>query len=151
MCAESHNGIILAAETEEIGEKIVSVPLCPPQIPHILTQARTRASVVTGQQLTREPWHGRMIEVVNLVVWFTFWIDKCQSCNAWDAISTSSSLPSPASWDVPWLRRLVSGLSQLKPDFAPGQFVWDLWWTEWHWNRFISEFLGFPLSVSFHW
>jgi hypothetical protein len=31
-----------------------------------------------------------------------------------------------------------------------GQSVWDLWWTKWHWDRFFSEFFGFPLSVSFH-
>jgi hypothetical protein len=26
----------------------------------------------------------------------------------------------------------------------------DLWWTEWHWDRFLSEFFGFPLSASLH-
>jgi hypothetical protein len=31
-----------------------------------------------------------------------------------------------------------------------GQFVWDLWWTKWHWDRFFSEYFGFALSVSFH-
>jgi hypothetical protein len=30
-------------KTEELGEKPVPVPLCPPQIPHGLTRARTRA------------------------------------------------------------------------------------------------------------
>jgi hypothetical protein len=25
--------------------------------------------------------------------------------------------------------------------------MWDLWWTKWHWDRFFSEFLDFPLSV----
>jgi hypothetical protein len=28
--------------------------------------------------------------------------------------------------------------------------MWDLWWTKWHWDRFFSEFFGFPLSISFH-
>jgi hypothetical protein len=28
--------------------------------------------------------------------------------------------------------------------------MWDLWWTEWHWDRFSSFFFRFPLSVSFH-
>jgi hypothetical protein len=28
--------------------------------------------------------------------------------------------------------------------------MWDVWWTEWHWDRFLSESFGFPLSVSFH-
>jgi hypothetical protein len=39
-------------KTEELGGKPVPVPLCPPQIPHGLTQARTRASVVRGRRLT---------------------------------------------------------------------------------------------------
>jgi hypothetical protein len=38
--------------TEELGEKPFPVPLCPPQIPHGLTWARTRASAVTGRRLT---------------------------------------------------------------------------------------------------
>ena len=43
-----------------------------------------------------------------------------------------------------------------------GQYVWDLWWTEWHWARFFSEcFDFFPVSnnlpmlhtilFSWHW
>jgi hypothetical protein len=32
----------------------------------------------------------------------------------------------------------------------PGQSMWDLWWTKWHWDRFLSEYFSFPLSVSFH-
>jgi hypothetical protein len=35
-----------------LGEKSVSVPLCPPQIPHGLTRNRTRASAVRGRRLT---------------------------------------------------------------------------------------------------
>jgi hypothetical protein len=27
--------------------------------------------------------------------------------------------------------------------------MWDLWWTECHWDRFFPEHFGFPLSVSF--
>jgi hypothetical protein len=34
------------------GKKPVTVPLCPPQIPHGLTRDRTRASAVTGRRLT---------------------------------------------------------------------------------------------------
>jgi hypothetical protein len=33
---------------------------------------------------------------------------------------------------------------------SPGLSVWDLWWTKWHWDRFFSEYFGFPLSISFH-
>jgi hypothetical protein len=39
-------------KTEVLGEKPVSVPLCPPQIPHGLTRDRTRASAVGGRRLT---------------------------------------------------------------------------------------------------
>jgi hypothetical protein len=31
--------------------------------------------------------------------------------------------------------------------FRPGQSMWNLWWTKWHWDRFFSELFGFPLSV----
>jgi hypothetical protein len=27
----------------------------------------------------------------------------------------------------------------------PGQSMWDLWWTKWHWDRFFPELFGFPL------
>jgi hypothetical protein len=36
------------------------------------------------------------------------------------------------------------------PGSIPGQSMWDLWWTKWHWDRFSPEFFGFPLSISFH-
>jgi hypothetical protein len=39
-------------KTEELGEKPVLLPLCPPQIPHWLTWDRTRASAVGGRRLT---------------------------------------------------------------------------------------------------
>jgi hypothetical protein len=32
----------------------------------------------------------------------------------------------------------------------PGQSVWDLWWTERHWDSFFFEFLGVSLTISFH-
>jgi hypothetical protein len=38
--------MILTGETEELGEKPVLGPLCPPQIPHGLTRARTWSSAV---------------------------------------------------------------------------------------------------------
>jgi hypothetical protein len=27
--------------------------------------------------------------------------------------------------------------------------MWNFWWMKWHWDRFFSEFFGFPLSMSF--
>jgi hypothetical protein len=41
-------------KTEELEERPVPVALCPPQIPHGLTRARTRDSAVRGRRLT--PW-----------------------------------------------------------------------------------------------
>lgn len=32
----------------------------------------------------------------------------------------------------------------------PGHTMWDWWWTKWSWDRFFSEYFGFPLSLSFH-
>jgi hypothetical protein len=28
--------------------------------------------------------------------------------------------------------------------------MWDLWWTNRHWDRIFPEYFGFPLSISFH-
>jgi hypothetical protein len=33
---------------------------------------------------------------------------------------------------------------------TPAQFLWDFWWTMWHWDRLFSKYFGFPPSVSFH-
>jgi hypothetical protein len=30
----------------------------------------------------------------------------------------------------------------------PGQTMWDLWWTKWHWDRFCPEYFRFP--CQFH-
>jgi hypothetical protein len=27
--------------------------------------------------------------------------------------------------------------------------MWDLWWTKWQWHRFLPEYIGFSLSISF--
>jgi hypothetical protein len=54
-------------KTEELGEKSVPVPLCPPQIPHGLTRARTLASVVRGWRLTTWAYYVDLVEC--LVVW----------------------------------------------------------------------------------
>jgi hypothetical protein len=45
---------------------------------------------------------------------------------------------------MPWLRRLVAGLSLRKAGFAPRSLQLDLCWTKWQWSRFISELLGCP-------
>jgi hypothetical protein len=47
---DSHNGMIVTGEKEAIGETPVPVPLCPPQIPHVLIMAQTWDSSVRGRQ-----------------------------------------------------------------------------------------------------
>jgi hypothetical protein len=42
----------LAGETEVLGENLPPVPLCPPQIPHDVTQAKTRNAAMGSRQLT---------------------------------------------------------------------------------------------------
>jgi hypothetical protein len=44
--------MICMGKTEELGEKPVPVPLCPPQIPHGMTQMQAWPSMVRGQGLT---------------------------------------------------------------------------------------------------
>jgi hypothetical protein len=44
--------MILIGNTQELGENPVPVSLYPPQIPHELIRARTRASAVGGRRLT---------------------------------------------------------------------------------------------------
>ena len=36
------------------------------------------------------------------------------------------------------------------PCSIPGQSMCDVRWTEWHWDRFLSQYFGFPPSLSFH-
>jgi hypothetical protein len=42
----------LAGNPEVLRDKPAPVPLCPPQIPHDLTRARTRAAEVGSRRLT---------------------------------------------------------------------------------------------------
>jgi hypothetical protein len=51
---------------------------------------------------------------------------------------------------VPRIRQLDAGISQRRPEFDPDQFVYDLWWTKWHCDRFSSKQFGYPLAVSLY-
>jgi hypothetical protein len=51
MSIESHGGNILTGVKKNSDEKPVQVPVCPPQILHGLTWARTLASAARGWQL----------------------------------------------------------------------------------------------------
>jgi hypothetical protein len=35
------------------------------------------------------------------------------------------------------------------PLYVTGQIVWDLWLTQWYWDRFISDYFCFSLPVSY--
>jgi hypothetical protein len=52
MSMESHSGMILTEETEELEEKPLPILFYPPQIQHGQTQARTRASAVRSRRLS---------------------------------------------------------------------------------------------------
>ena len=47
-------------------------------------------------------------------------------------------------WHVAWFRLLVAGLPLQRSGFDPNHFVWDLWWTEWHWDILFSEYFSCP-------
>ena len=51
---------------------------------------------------------------------------------------------------VPWVRWLVFDRLLRRSGFDGGQSILNELWTEWHWNTFFSEYLGFPLSTSCH-
>jgi hypothetical protein len=66
MSLDNDGGMIYwRGKTEELGEKPVSVPLCPPQFPHGLTWTWTRASTVSGRWLNNlshgTAWSGMLL------------------------------------------------------------------------------------------
>jgi hypothetical protein len=63
----------------------------------------------------------------------------------------SNNLNLTVNMAVPWLRRLIAGLSPRRPGLAPRSIQWDLWWTKWHWDRFFSESFGFPVNIIPPW
>jgi hypothetical protein len=72
---------ILTGEDLRTRRKAVPVPLCLPQIPHLLTRARTRASTVRGRRLTtwamarpdRLLWRHSQLNIYNYVCHLTLW------------------------------------------------------------------------------
>jgi hypothetical protein len=59
-------------------------------------------------------------------------------------------LPTTQLGPMPWCRQLVAGLSAQMPGFGSGQSMCNFWWTEWHWDKFLSQYFGLSLSLSFH-
>jgi hypothetical protein len=45
------------------------------------------------------------------------------------------------------LSRLVADLLPRKPSSTPDQFVWRFWRTDWQWERFISKYTYFSLTM----
>jgi hypothetical protein len=52
---------------------------------------------------------------------------------------------------VPWLRRLVAGLSPRRPGFYPGSFHVRFVVDKVALGQVFLRVVGFPLSISFHW
>jgi hypothetical protein len=49
---------------------------------------------------------------------------------------------------ISWFIHSFIGFSLWQPKFIPGQFVWDLWWTRWHWGRFTpSTWFSHPILI----
>jgi hypothetical protein len=48
-----------------------------------------------------------------------------------------------------WIRCLVTKLSSRSPESEPGRSMWDMWYTEVHWQRLFSWCEGFILLLSF--
>ena len=44
-------------------------------------------------------------------------------------------------------RRQSAASNRGDPRSIPGQSMWDLCWTKWHWNTFIHAYFAVPLSV----
>jgi len=44
---------------------------------------------------------------------------------------------------MPWLKQLVIGPSLHEPGLIPVQFMWCLWQTDWHWDRFFMYEFSF--------
>jgi hypothetical protein len=70
-------------KTEEVRERPVPVLLCPPQIPHGLTRARTPASAVRGRWLTAwamaRPTLSHRITYISLTNRVTHWLTHISS------------------------------------------------------------------------
>jgi hypothetical protein len=47
-------------------------------------------------------------------------------------------------------RRKANWIGRGGTSSNPDRSMWDLWWAKWHWDKFFSEYFGFPLSISFH-
>jgi hypothetical protein len=49
-----------------------------------------------------------------------------------------------------WLLRWFPPSHSVCLGSVPGLFVWDLWWTEWHWVKLFCEYTAFSLCTWCH-
>jgi hypothetical protein len=79
----------------------------------------------------------------------TMYVPLRQSTNDLSNGNTLCSL-----WGKNWIfiynvdsLRLVQVCQRGSPFSKPGWTVWDFWWTEWYWSRFLFEWFVFPHSI----
>ena len=56
----------------------------------------------------------------------------------------------PRSLTDEWGSVNTSGLPLQGASLILCQSLWDLWWREWHWDGFVSQYYSFCLPVSFY-
>jgi hypothetical protein len=134
------------------------VPFCPPQIPHDLTGAGTRATAVGRRLLTAWATARRAVLLQTLraaqvnntyCTFYRTWrfipaFRRAPVINVSHINSIHTQLPISSGFTlilssaVPELRWLVAGFPQRRSGFdhGSGHVTWDLWWTKWHWARF---------------
>ena len=91
------------------------------------------------------------------------WLSEPQSCyhgmywcQTSDSITTINCVPCEARTKAKKHLGNVNIIHRLRRLFAGhtlqflGEFIFDLCWTKWQWDRFCSEKFGFLLSLSFH-
>ena len=52
--------------------------------------------------------------------------------------------------NIIYLMWSVSSLHCRSLCLFPRHCMWDLWWADWHWDRFFFKCCSFPLSVFFY-
>jgi hypothetical protein len=65
--------------------------------------------------------------------------------------STSSVFLTQAQVKTPLSRVIAHAVSRrplIVEACVRARSMWDLWWTKWHWDRFLSELFGFLLLIS---
>jgi hypothetical protein len=114
---------------------------------HLLKHVHNRprqATSRTDEQKTTKSSTGKV--VTNMGTCITFKMVRAVRDTTRTSARQHKIRPSARNFDA--IAQTVSRCGG--PDSRPGQSMWDLWWTKWHWDRFFSVFFCFPLSRSFH-